>query len=94
MPHNVDDLQQIFPLNDSETEELGRCLERFRMAIPPYFAALIAQEGPGGPLWKQAVVTSAELEERPALRVDPLNEEDDTPVHAWCIAIRIGYSCS
>jgi len=77
----VDDLRQVFPLNESETEELGRCLERFRMAIPPYFAELIAQDGPGGPLWKQAVVSSAELEERPALRVDPLNEEDDTPVH-------------
>jgi lysine 2,3-aminomutase len=51
------------------------------MAIPPYFATLIAREGLGGPLWKQAVVSSAELEERSSLRLDPLNEEDDSPVH-------------
>lgn len=78
---SVDDLRKAFPLNGNDAEELSRCLERFRMAIPPYFAALIAREGIGGPLWKQAVVSSAELEERPSLRLDPLNEEDDSPVH-------------
>jgi len=77
----VDDLRNVFPLNGTETDELTRCLQRFRMAIPPYFATVMALEGPGGPLWKQAVVSSAELEERPSLRLDPLNEEDDSPVH-------------
>ncbi len=64
----VEDLRKALPLNGSETEELSRCLQRFRMAIPPYFATLIAREGPGGPLWKQAVVSPLELEDRPALR--------------------------
>lgn len=77
---NVDDLRKALSLNGNETAELARCLERFRMAIPPYFAALIAREGPGGPLWKQAVASIAELEEKPSLHLDPLNEEDDSPV--------------
>mgnify|MGYP005835041695 CR=1 FL=1 len=78
---SVDDLRKVFPLNENETDEMARCLERFRMAIPPYWAAMIAQQGPNGPLWKQAVVSAAELEDRPSLRLDPLNEEDDSPIH-------------
>jgi lysine 2,3-aminomutase len=76
-----DDLRNVLPLNGTVSEELSRCLQRFRMAIPPYFAALVAKDGPGGPLWRQAVVSAAELEERPSLHLDPLNEEDDSPVH-------------
>lgn len=75
----VDDLTMLFPDGIDNAGSLASCIERFRMAITPYFAGLIAERGPHSPLWKQAIPAAAELEEHSNLRRDPLDEERDSP---------------
>ncbi len=52
---------------------------RYPMRIPPYYLELM--EGPGDPLWRQAVPDFAELSEPQGLS-DPLGEDDLSPVPA------------
>lgn len=60
---------------DEETraavEWVGR---RFRWAISPYYATLVAVDRSGGPIWRQAVPSPAELEDTFGYD-DPMCEE-------------------
>ena len=38
---SVDDLSRIIELSEQEKSNISRCLQRFRMAITPYYASLI-----------------------------------------------------
>ncbi len=77
---SVEYLNRLFPDVDEDPEDLDKAVRNFRMSITPFFAALLAEEKPGGVLWKQAIPSAEELREHPELSCDPLSEERDSPI--------------
>ena len=77
---NAEDLGQVIPLERMEKKGMEESLQKFRMAITPYYAALIDQNREDGPIRAQAVPNVLELVERPSDLLDPLSEEGDSPV--------------
>ena len=77
---SCEQLAGIIHLKDNEREEINRCLERFRMAITPYYASLIDPDDPASPIRKQSVPTIDELQVDDCDMVDPLSEEKFSPV--------------
>lgn len=78
MQHRIttaDRLSEILPLPEREKEEIGRCLEQFRMAITPYYASLIDPSDENSPIRRQAVPTARELDVQPCDMADPLCED-------------------
>lgn len=73
-------LGQLLKLDDREKEEIDQCLKHFRMAITPYYAMLIDRDDPNCPIRKQAVPTANELIADPCDMVDPLCEDEYSPV--------------
>jgi len=76
----VGQLERIVSLSDTEKEEINLCLERFRMAITPYYATLMHPENRSCPIRMQSVPAARELEFDEAELADPLNEEGSSPV--------------
>ncbi|NLM61199.1 MAG: KamA family radical SAM protein, partial [Clostridiales bacterium] len=76
----VDDLSKVIELSDREKRDISKCLEKFRMAITPYYASLIRPEDRNDPIRKQAVPSISETYVCENDLCDPLNEEADSPV--------------
>lgn len=57
-------------------EQVGK---KYRWAISPYYAALVACDVPGGPVWLQAVPGAEELDDGEGTE-DPMGEEFTSPV--------------
>jgi len=74
-------LAKILPLSGQEQGEIEKCLCRFRMAITPYYASLIHPDQPDDPIKKQAVPSIRELHVEPCDRLDPLCEDQYSPVN-------------
>jgi len=53
---------------------------RFPMAITPYYASLIRRADPADAVFALSVPQAAELTDSPALKDDPLEEDEDMPV--------------
>lgn len=62
----------------AEIDEVGR---RYRWAISPYYAALVAVDKRGGPIWRQAVPSKEELNDDIGVE-DPMAEEFTSPAPA------------
>src|SRR5665647_991698 len=77
---DTETLSRIIDMREDEKEELERCLERFRMAITPYYAALIDETNPLCSVRLQSVPGARELQECDADLADPLFEDADSPV--------------
>lgn len=77
---SLDELKQVISLTAEEEEGVRRALERFRMAITPYFATLIDPDDPNCPIRRQSVPVAAELATGKSDMIDPLHEEVDSPV--------------
>lgn len=77
---SVEQLSSVVHMKDEEKDEVGQCLKKFRMAITPYYVALIDQGNHACPVRLQAVPTERELEIQPEDMCDPLGEEKDSPV--------------
>jgi lysine 2,3-aminomutase len=77
---DTETLSQVIDLSEQEKAELERCLERFRMAITPYYAALIDAGQPLCSIRLQSVPSARELDECDADLSDPLFEDADSPV--------------
>ncbi|MDI6709922.1 MAG: lysine 2,3-aminomutase [Thermoanaerobacterales bacterium] len=77
---SVDRLREIVPLSEDEREGIEHCLQRFRMAVTPYYASLIDPTDPHCPIRKQAVPSPLELEAMEGDLDDPLHEDQDSPV--------------
>jgi len=73
-------LSRIIKLTDPEKEEINECLRHFRMAITPYYAALIDPSDPDCPIRKQAIPSKRELILDPGDMDDPLCEDQYSPV--------------
>jgi len=76
----LEELKKHIPLTDEECVGITECLKTLRMAITPYYLTLIDGSDPYDPIRKQAVPTSKELHKATADRVDPLEEDTDSPV--------------
>ncbi|HEX8908216.1 MAG TPA: KamA family radical SAM protein [Anaeromyxobacteraceae bacterium] len=73
-------LEQVIHLTDGERQAARETAADFRMAITPYYAALMDPDDPACPVRLQAVPTLGEMQIAPADLEDPLAEERDMPV--------------
>ena len=76
---DVETLGMIIELDELQRAELERCLERFPMAITPYYAALMDRRDPLCSVRLQAVPGAGELEGGEDDLDDPLHEDADSP---------------
>ena len=76
----VEDLKKYLPLTPEEEEGALKCTETLRMAITPYYLALIDPNDPEDPIRKQALPSALELHKSEADLLDPLHEDTDSPV--------------
>ena len=77
---DIKTLEKVVPLSDEKRDDLKKCLNKFRMAITPYYAALMDKEDQNCPVRMQAVPAIAELFDGPGDLDDPLHEDVDSPV--------------
>ncbi len=76
----VDQLKQVINLTPEEEAGVHECLKTLRGAITPYYASLMDPNDPNCPIRKQAVPNSLELHKADADMLDPLHEDEDSPV--------------
>ena len=76
----VQELAKIVDLTKQEEEDIGKCLQLFRMAITPYYASLMDPSNPLDPIRRQAIPSIEETYPCSNDLEDPLNEEGDSPV--------------
>lgn len=76
----LEDLKKYVSLTPEEEEGVKKTLQTLRMAITPYYISLIDPENPNCPVRKQAVPTGKETYQSPADLLDPLHEDEDSPV--------------
>lgn len=76
----LDQLKKYVDLTPEEEEGVRLSLSTLRMAITPYYVSLIDPNNPHCPIRKQAVPTAAEVYQSPADLLDPLHEDEDSPV--------------
>ena len=75
----LEQLERGVTLNEAERQAFTESAARFRVAITPHYAALMRDEGSGGPLRLQAVPQPGELETFDFELEDPLAEEAHMP---------------
>ena len=76
----LDELKKYIQLTPDEEEGVKKSLETLRMAITPYYMSLIDPEDRNCPIRKQAIPTGAETHKSAADLLDPLHEDEDSPV--------------
>ncbi|MCK9321555.1 MAG: lysine 2,3-aminomutase, partial [Bacteroidales bacterium] len=76
----LEDLKKYISLTPQEEEGVMKSLKTLRMAITPYYISLIDINNPNCPVRKQAIPTAAEVYQSPADLLDPLHEDEDSPV--------------
>ena len=76
----VEELEKVIRLSEKDKQDIGYCLNLFRMAITPYYASLMDPLDPHCPIRMQAVPTINETHVLPCEMEDPLDEERESPV--------------
>jgi len=76
----LDELKKYIQLTPQEEEGVKKSLTTLRMAITPYYLSLIDTDNPHCPIRKQSIPTGAELHQSVADLLDPLHEDEDSPV--------------
>jgi lysine 2,3-aminomutase len=74
---SAEQLARIIHMTPREQRTIERALERFRFAVPPYYASLIDPNDPECPIRLQSVPGEGELNFTDFDIEDPLNEEGD-----------------
>ncbi len=77
---DIPSLKKVITIDENQESEIEKCLERFRMAITPYYATLLEKDYSRGVVRLQAVPTSNELHVSEHDQEDPLHEDVDSPV--------------
>ncbi len=72
-------LSHVLHLDAQEKSEIDQTLTTFRMAITPYYAAVIDRAYRQCSVRLQAVPSIAEIHDSPTDMVDPLHEDEDSP---------------
>jgi len=81
LKHRISDadlLARLMHLEPEQVNEIKRVGKKFRWAVSPYYAALVAVDRPGGPIWRQAVPDVLELSDQGGCE-DPMAEEFTSP---------------
>ncbi len=76
----LDELKKYIALTPEEEEGVAKSLQTLRMAITPYYLSLIDPNNPKCPIRRQAIPTAAEVHQSSADLLDPLHEDEDSPV--------------
>lgn len=76
----LDQLKQYINLTPDEENGVKESLKTLRMAITPYYLSLIDPENPNCPIRKQSIPTIYETHQAAADLLDPLHEDEDSPV--------------
>lgn len=76
----LEQLKSYIKLTAEEEEGVSKSLKTLRMAITPYYLSLIDPDNPECPVRKQAIPTGYETHVSPADLLDPLHEDEDSPV--------------
>lgn len=76
----LEDLKKYVNLTDEEANGIATSLQSFRMAITPYYLSLMDVNNPNCPVRKQAVPAIEEMYQSAADLLDPLDEDEDSPV--------------
>lgn len=76
----LDQLKKYIKLTPQEEEGVKESLKTLRMAITPYYLSIINTEISNCPIRKQAIPTGAETFQSDADLLDPLHEDEDSPV--------------
>lgn len=76
----LEDLKKYLSLTKEEEEGVRKTLQTLRMAITPYYLSLIDPNNPDCPIRKQAIPTGKETHQSAADLLDPLHEDEDSPV--------------
>ena len=76
----LEELKKYIELTAAEEEGVAKSLKTLRMAITPYYLSLIDVNNPNCPVRRQAIPTINELHQAEADLLDPLHEDEDSPV--------------
>lgn len=76
----LEQLKKYIKLTEEEEEGVKKSLATLRMAITPYYLTLIDPDNPDCPIRKQAIPTGSETHQSAADLLDPLHEDEDSPV--------------
>ena len=77
---DIKTLKQVIEIDKEEEENLEKCLQRFRMAITPYYATVMDRNYKLCSVRLQAVPSIKELNDDVSDLDDPLHEDVDSPV--------------
>ncbi len=77
---DIPTLKKIIHLTEKEERDLEKCLEKFRMAITPYYASLMDRKYKRCVIRLQAVPRIQETDDGEDDHDDPLHEDVDSPV--------------
>ena len=77
---SAEELKKYLPISEEEEKSLSKCIEKFRMAVTPYYLSLIDPNDKLDPVRLQAIPTEEELVFSTADIDDPLHEDTDSPV--------------
>jgi lysine 2,3-aminomutase len=75
-----EELQKYIKLTPEEEEGIKKSLQTIRMSITPYYLSIIDLNNPRCPVRKQAIPSVMELHLSKADLLDPLHEDEDSPV--------------
>jgi len=76
----LEQLKKYVQLTPEEENGVKESLKTLRMAITPYYLSLIDPDDPNCPVRKQAIPTIFETNQAAADLLDPLHEDEDSPV--------------
>ncbi|MDD3645415.1 MAG: lysine 2,3-aminomutase [Bacteroidales bacterium] len=76
----LDQLKKYISLTPEEGAGVKKSLAVLRMAITPYYLSLIDPDNPNCPIRRQSIPTAKETHMAAADLVDPLSEDEDSPV--------------
>lgn len=76
----LEQLKRHIALTREEEDGVKESLKTLRMAITPYYLSLIDPDDPNCPVRRQAIPTGHETHISPADLLDPLHEDEDSPV--------------
>src|SRR5574344_1935698 len=76
----LEELNKYITLTEEEQEGVRQSLTTLRMAITPYYMSPIDPNDPYDPIRRQAIPTAAETHQSAADLLDPLHEDEDSPV--------------
>lgn len=76
----LEDLKKYINLSEEEEEGVKKTLETLRMAVTPYYFSLMDIDDPNCPIRKQAIPSIKEIHKSEADLLDPLHEDEDSPV--------------